>query len=302
MICTNRRRSNSETLLSCEWPGEIFCSLDMKNLITVLILILLTGCTTIEISEPDVFDRHSTISADQFPLHDYQLHEMEIETDDGETIHSWFLERDDADATVIYFGGNGFLMVKSRSLIDAYSGIPVNLVMFDYRGYGRSTGTPDVAGIKTDSRAVYEAVRNDFPADTGPLYLHGHSMGTFLAAYMADTHEAAGYILESPITNVDQMTRQLVPWLLRPFIRFRIDQPVKDENNLTRVSNIEVPLLLMGGERDEITPFSMAEELYRESASAEKELVKIERGTHNDLPNSEIYRRALTDFLRAGRD
>lgn len=262
----------------------------------------MTGCTTIEISESDVFDRHSTISADQFPLHDYQLHEMEIVTGDGETLHSWFLERNGAYATVIYFGGNGFLMVKSRSLINTYSSLPVNLVLFDYRGYGRSTGTPDVAGIKTDARAVYEAVRNDFPADTGPLYLHGHSMGTFLAAYVADTHETAGYILESPITNVAQMTRQLVPWLLRPLIRFKIDQPVKDENNLTRVSNIEVPFLLIGGARDEITPFSMAEELYRESASAKKELVKIERGTHNDLPNFEIYRRVLADFLETGRD
>ncbi len=270
----------------------------MRNiLITAFIFSILAACTTIEIAEPDVFDRHSTISADQFPLYDYQLHEMEIETEDGETLHSWFLERKDADATIIYFGGNGFLMMKSRSLIDAYSALPVNLVMFDYRGYGRSSGTPTVDGIKADARAVYEAVRNNFPAEPGPIYLHGHSMGTFMAAYMAQSHETAGYILESPITNVDQLTRQLVPWLLRPFIRFSIDQPVKDENNLARVSRIEVPLLVIGGERDEITPLSMAKELYRESSSVNKELVKIEQGTHNDLPNFEVYRSALTDFI-----
>ena len=263
----------------------------------ILLLFLLAGCTTIEITEPDVFDRHTTISADQFPLHQFMLHEIEIETDDGETLHAWFLEREHAEATVIYFGGNGFLMMKSRSLIDAYSGLPVNLMMFDYRGYGKSSGTPTVDGIKADARAVYHTVTGDLPVEPGSVYLHGHSMGTFLAAYIAETKESAGYILESPITNVSQMTRQLVPRLLRPFIRFRIDQPVKEQNNLARVANIEVPLLVMGGERDEITPIAMAEDLYKRSGSAQKKLVKIERGTHNDLPLSPAYRGALYQFF-----
>lgn len=270
----------------------------MKNLLPILIACtLLASCTTIEITEQDIFDRHTTISPDQFPFQNYNLHEMEIDTEDGETLHAWFLEREHASATVIYFGGNGFLMIKSRALIDTYSGLPVNLMMFDYRGYGKSTGTPTVDGIQADARAVYQAVTSDFPVDPGLVYLHGHSMGTFMAAYIAETEEIAGYILESPITNANQMTRELVPRLLRPFIRFRIDQPVKDQDNLARVAATNAPLLILGGERDEITPFAMAENLYKRSASADKQLVKIERGTHNDLPHSPQYRSALYNFF-----
>lgn len=268
-----------------------------KFLFITLAFTTLAACTTIEIAEQDVFDRHTTISPDQFPFQQYTLHEMKVNTEDGETLHAWFLERDHAEATVLYFGGNGFLMIKSRALIEAYSGLPVNLLMFDYRGYGRSTGTPTVAGIQEDARAMYRASHNDLPSEPGLLYLHGHSMGTFLASYVAESEEIAGYILESPITNVNQMTRSLVPRLLRPFVRFRIDQPVKEQDNLARVAAARAPLLIMGGERDEITPFTMAEKLYKRSASDQKELVKIERGTHNDLPHSPQYRSALHQFL-----
>lgn len=263
----------------------------------LLFLLLMAGCTTIEISEPEVFDRHTTISADQFPVHNYTLHDLEIETEDGETLNAWFLERDGAGKTVIYFGGNGFLMMKSRPLIDAYADLPVHLLMIDYRGYGRSSGTPTVDGVMSDANAAYKFAKNSLPVDPGPIYVHGHSMGSFLATYIADTGEVAGYILESPITDVDKWTRRLVPRLLRPFVRFDIAEPVKQQNNTNRVQRIDTPLLLIGGGRDEITPFRMAEELYKKSASTDKNLVKIERGTHNDLPNSAIYRSSLMEFF-----
>ena len=263
----------------------------------LFLLILLFGCTTIEISEPDVFDRHTTISTDQFPIHNFTLHNLEIETDDGETLDTWFLEQDGAKKTVIYYGGNGFLMMKSRPLIDAYSNIPVHLLMIDYRGYGRSSGEPTVDGIKRDAEAAYSFAKNHLPVQSGPIYVHGHSMGSFLATYIADSKEIAGYILESPISDVDSWTKQLVPRLLRPFVRFDIADPVKAQNNVDRVQRIDKPLLIIGGEQDEVTPFNMAEELYKKSSSRDKNLVKIKNGNHNNLPNSAEYRNSLIEFL-----
>jgi len=270
----------------------------MKNKILPSILfLLLCGCTTIEISESDAFDPHVTISADQFPIHSYTLHNMNIDTEDGETLDAWFLEREGADKTVIYYGGNGFLMMKSRPLINAYADVPAHLLMIDYRGYGRSTGEPTVDGVKKDVKAAYHLAKYDLPVEPGPIYVHGHSMGSFLAAYIADSEDVAGYILESPITDVDSWTKRLVPRLLRPFVRFDIEESIKAQNNIDPVQRIEEPLLIIGGKQDEITPFKMAEELHEKSSSREKYLVKIENGNHNDLPTFDTYKRALTEFL-----
>ncbi|CAN5285247.1 alpha/beta fold hydrolase [soil metagenome] len=264
---------------------------------TFVFLLLLAACTTIEITERDAFENHTTITPEIFSYDQYTLQQMDIETEDGETLNGWFLEHANAQATVIYFGGNGFLMVKSRPLITAYADIPVNLVLFDYRGYGLSSGTPSVQGVHADAIAVFNSSVYHFRGNDHPIFLHGHSMGSFLASYIADQNEVAGYILESPITEVRGWTRKFVPWLLRPFVRFDIDRALEEQNNLERVAQIDYPLLIIGGSNDEITAFWMAEALYEASASTDKDLLKIAGGTHNDLTTYAIFQARLREFL-----
>lgn len=268
-----------------------------KLLYKATFLLLFIGCTTIEITERDAFDSHKTITPQKFNFPEYTLHEITLETVDGETLDSWFLERENAESTVVYFGGNGFLMVKAAPLIEAYSTIPVNLMMFDYRGYGFSSGEPTVNGIYIDANTVFQFAKNNSPAPTDKIFIHGHSMGSFLSAYITDTEDVDGYILESPITDVDSWTRGLLPWILRPFIHFDIDYSIRNQNNVERVANITKPLLIMGGSDDEITPFTMAEKLEEKSSSTRKRLVKITGGTHNNLPIFMTYKMALEDFL-----
>ncbi len=262
-------------------------------------LLFLASCSTIEIKEADVFDAHRTITPESFNFDVYSFQEIRLETGDGEHLNGWVMLHSDAKATVLYLGGNGFLMVKSRPVIEAYSTIPVNLVMFDYRGYGMSSGSPTVEGIRMDANTAMDFVKSNSELNGGPLFVHGHSMGSFLSAYLADTRRIDGYILESPVTDVDDWTRTLVPWLVRRFIRFDIDPAVRAESNLRRVQNIELPLLLMGGNSDEITPFEMAETLYKKSASENKTLVEMDGGTHNDLPTFPEYMASIRDFFEA---
>lgn len=274
-----------------------FVMYKIRTIAFLLMATLFVGCTTIEISERDAFDVHTTITPDRFHHPQYELRELTLETEDGEEIDSWYLKHENAEATVVYFGGNGFLMVKSAPLIDAYSEIPVNLMLIDYRGYGQSTGEPSVAGIQMDAKAAFEYAQYHSSSNSGNIFVHGHSMGSFLATLLTEEYSVDGYILESPITEVEGWTKNFVPWILRPFIRFDIDRALTRENNLERVQNIDTPLLVIGGSSDDITPFSMAEELHLKAASTQKELLEITGGTHNDLPNSHLYRRALEEFL-----
>lgn len=265
--------------------------------IYLVLLLILSSCTTIDITEQDAFDNHRTITPATFNFSDYTLHDQMIETEDGEQINAWFLEHENPVATVVYMGGNGFLMIKSQPLIEAYSNIPVNLMIFDYRGYGLSSGSPSVAGIQLDAKTALNFAKESAQNTSERIFVHGHSMGSFLSAYLADTESVDGYILESPITEVDNWTKRLVPWLLRPFIRFDIDSALSEQSNLKRVERIDIPLLIMGGSDDEITPFRMAEEIEKRSASSQKRLLKITGGTHNDLPNYLTYWQALEEFL-----
>lgn len=257
---------------------------------------LIASCTTIQITESDAFDAHRTISPELYQKQGIELHDISIDTEDGQTLDAWYFERDDAIATVVYFGGPGFLMVKSLPLLEAYATVPVNLLLFDYRGYGLSTGDPTVFGVQQDALAAFQYASNRSGNDR-KLYVHGHSIGSYLSAKITDEQEVDGYILESPITDAQNWTKKRVPRMARIFIRFDIDEAIKDQNNTEKVARINKPLLIMGGSNDEITPFSMAEELYETSASADKKLVRITGGSHNDLPKSVEYRRALAEFF-----
>lgn len=268
------------------------------TLFTILCSLLIASCATIDITERDAFDAHRTITPETFHFEEYNLHNVSLGTEDGVDLDAWFLEHNNAQATVVYFGGNSFLMVTSRSLIEAYRDIPVNIMLIDYRGYGRSTGTASVRGLQTDARVAYNYALSGAPSPQSTIIVHGHAMGTFLAAMIAEENEVVGYILESPITEVRQWTRRLVPWIARPFVRFRIDQPIQEQNNLERVAQINKPLLITGGAFDDVTPFRMATELHEASASSRKRLVEVNGAKHTDLPRFRQYREALAEFYR----
>lgn len=272
-----------------------------KNLSIYLIILLLLSamsCTTIEVTESDAFDAHRTITPASFDVSAFNFQPHTIETEDGESLDAWFLQRDDAVATVLYLGGNGFLMVKSRPLIQAYATLPVNLLLIDYRGYGLSSGDPTVRGVQEDARSAFRFVTSDAVPQTDKIFVHGHSMGSFLTAILTEENTVDGYILESPVTEVDRWTKRLIPWIMRPFVRFEIDEEVKAQSNSNKVASITTPLLIMGGTADDVTPIRMAEELYEKSASNQKKLVKISGGSHNNLPNTTLYRQSLREFIR----
>tara|TARA_R100001143_G_C3361215_1_gene136175 strand:- start:25357 stop:26181 length:825 start_codon:yes stop_codon:yes gene_type:complete len=272
-----------------------------KNLsitLTIFLLFSSISCTTIEITESDAFDAHRTITPATFDVNAFNFQQHTIETEDGESLDAWFLQRDDAVATVLYLGGNGFLMVKSRPLIQAYATLPVNLLLIDYRGYGLSSGDPTVRGVQEDARSAFRFITSDAVPQTDKIFVHGHSMGTFLAAILTEENSVDGYILESPATEVERWTKRLIPWIMRPFVRFEIDEDVKAQSNSDKVASITTPLLIMGGTADDVTPIRMAEELYEKSASNQKKLVKISGGGHNNLPNTSLYRQSLREFIR----
>jgi len=270
----------------------------MKNSILMILAIsMFSACTTIEITEGDAFDAHRTITPATFNIAPFSLNEIELETADNETLNGWYLTRENAKATVVYFGGNGFLMVKSRPLIQAYANMDVNLLLIDYRGYGLSSGDPSVEGVKMDARSAYEFAVNQMSSDEQKIFVHGHSMGAFLSSFISGEHHVDGYIMESPVSEVKQWTKKLVPWILRPFVRFDIAEEIAAQSNLENVSDVDAPLLIIGGTGDDVTPFSMAEEVYEASASPSKKLVEIEGGTHNNLPEFSTYRDELRSFL-----
>ncbi|MGF1508174.1 MAG: alpha/beta hydrolase [Myxococcota bacterium] len=263
----------------------------------------LLGCTTISVEERKAFDVKKTVDDAFFSERGLEKNDFYLRPEPSVRLHGWFIDRPDDEGTVVLFGGNGYLMVTARAQLAALSQLPVDIITFDYRGYGASTGNPSVEGLKRDALSVLSYARRDRRVDDRRVVVHGHSLGSFVALYAAEKRNVAGVVLENPVSNVEALLDGLVPWYLRPLVRFDIDPALKADDNVNRASHLDRPLLVFSGTEDPVAPDHMAETIYRAATPGRARWVSIDGGGHNDLPYAPefvaAYREALASMLGA---
>jgi hypothetical protein len=269
-----------------------------RSLCCAALLMLIAGCSSIQIDEGDVFLPKPSVTPASFDRDGVTLDVQDIAVTDSVRLNAWHLTQPEARGTVLFFGGNGFYLVQSRGYIDAITRHPVDAFMYDYRGYGRSGGSPSVSALKQDAVALYDSLTQRAGIDPNRLVVHGHSLGAFLALHLAEERPVAGVALENPATNVDEWVSSLAPWYVRMFVSFEVDADLRGESNLKRVRVMDaIPLLVVGGEEDNVTPPAMARRLHDEASTPQKQLVIVEGGSHNELYETDVYQQAYTEWL-----
>jgi hypothetical protein len=150
-----------------------------------------------------------------------------------------------------------------------------DVLLFDYRGYGRSTGTPTEEGTYCDSRAARRALLARKDVDPARLFYYGESLGGAVAVELAAAEPPRGLILQSTFTDVRGMARVHYPFV--PTVLVLDAYP-----SARRLAGVQAPLLVMHGDRDDIVPLSEGQALFA-AARAPKEIFVVEGGGHNDV-------------------
>jgi len=259
--------------------------------------VVLVGCSAITIDEETVFQPKPSVTPETFPLEDVAMSVQSIPVADTVSVNAWHLTQSPAEATVLFFGGNGFYLVQSRGYLRALTRPPVNALLWDYRGYGRSDGSPSAEALRNDALAVYDSLVAQPNVQSDRLLVWGHSLGSFMATHVAVEREVGGVVLENPATNVDDWKGHLFPWYVRLFLGVEIDPALQQDDNLERVRQLEVPLLVIGGSEDPVTDPEMARRLHAEAGSEQRRLVVVEGGAHNGLYDEPEVMTAYQDLV-----
>jgi pimeloyl-ACP methyl ester carboxylesterase len=270
----------------------------MRALLLVFVAsFFLVACSAITIDEETVFQPKASVTPQTFALDGVRLEVRSVPVTDSVDVNAWHLTQPEADATVLFFGGNGFYLVQSTGYLQALTRPPANALLWDYRGYGRSDGSPSASAVRDDAVAVYDSLvaRPDVSPDR--VVVWGHSMGTFLATHVAAERTVGGVVLENPATNVEDWSSHLFPWYIRLFLGVDIDPALKNDDNLKRVRSLTAPLLVVGGTEDPVTNPEMARRLYAEAASDSRRLVMVEGGAHNGLYDEPEVQAAYQDLM-----
>lgn len=219
--------------------------------------------------------------------------EVDLRTEDGVRLHGWFLPVAGSRLTLLVCHGNaGNISHRLDRALLAQAHLRTDVLLFDYRGYGKSDGVPDEEGTYRDARAAWRwlIAKGQSP---GRIVIFGESLGAAVALQLAlDTEGAHALVLESPFASVPEMARAVYPFLpVWPLVRTRYD-------NLGKVKRLRVPLLVLHGERDDIVPFAQGRGVF-DAAPEPKRFFAIPGAAHNDtyVVGGEAYWRALREFL-----
>jgi uncharacterized protein len=214
-----------------------------------------------------------------------------IDTPDGERLYAWHCRAEKPVASALFCHGNRGNLTISAHIIPHLLAANLSVLFFDYRGYGKSTGTPSYDGVLDDALTAARFHDTIRPQHV-PSVLYGFSLGGAIAGQVIRRHHFDALILQSTFTSLTAMARLLHPQV--PLYLLAGDL----FNTLDSVRKLQIPLLVLHGSNDEAIPCDMAHELFG-ACNTPKRIHIVEDGMHGDLyerdPDALVW--AISQFL-----
>jgi fermentation-respiration switch protein FrsA (DUF1100 family) len=209
--------------------------------------------------------------------HGLRHEEFDVPTADGERLHGWWMAARSAARLghLVHFHGNAGNISHRLAEAFALTASGFDVLLFDYRGYGRSTGRPHEDGLYQDARAIVAALASRPGVDPRRIFYLGESLGGAVALALALERPPRGLVLQSTFTSVRDLARlhyPVVPGFLVP----------DAYPSLRRIGQLRAPLLVIHGEVDEIVPFVHGQRLFA-AAPEPKRFHAVPGAGHNDL-------------------
>ena len=223
--------------------------------------------------------------------HGWTYESITFQTKDGEVLHGWWIPSSVERGTLLFLHGNAGNISGRIDIVKPFLQLGLSVLLFDYRGYGQSTGTPSEEGLYQDAEAAWNYLTRTQGRDPGRVVLLGRSLGGGVATWLAGRAQPAALILESTFTSVIAMARKKFPL-------FPVGLMAKSRyDNLRRVAHLEVPLLVIHSPTDEVVPFAHGRRLY-EAAAFPKSFMEIKGAHHNGFSvTGTAYREGIGGFL-----
>ncbi len=220
---------------------------------------------------------------------EFDFEDAWFEASDGTKLHGWYVPHASPRAVILFAHGNAGNLSHRAEILEGLHALGVSVLIFDYRGYGRSAGSPTEEGILADARAARRWLGRRAGVDEGQIVLLGESLGGAVMVDLAANDGAAALVLLNTFSSLADVAAFHYPWLpVKLLMRTRLD-------SVSKIGSFHGPLLQIHGDADTIIPLALAERVFA-AANAPKEFVKIRGGDHNDPPSAAFFQ-ALDRFF-----
>jgi fermentation-respiration switch protein FrsA (DUF1100 family) len=221
-----------------------------------------------------------------------EFEELFLKAEDGAVLNGLHFKAKNSKGVIIYNHGNkGELDLWGKwceLLVNRYS---YDVVIWDYRGYGKSTGKRRQQVMLDDGLLFYNYSKALFSEELITVY--GRSLGGFFATHMTKKNNPKKLILESTPSSILEVANETYPFIpAKRLLKFKFQ-------NIENIKIIKTPMYLIHGTADDLIPFEQGKRLFELSGAETKDFFPIEGGNHNDLSDfNEAYFSALDQVLK----
>jgi uncharacterized protein len=234
-----------------------------------------------------------------------RIQDCSVVTSDGLKLHGWFCTPVHCEGgvgvplatemVVLWFHGNAGNITHRYDMIRAMMELPVDVFILDYRGYGRSEGSPSERGLYLDARAAWDYLVKERRVAPNRIVIFGKSLGGVPAIDLATTVEPAGLIVQSSFTSAGDMAATILPFFPRFLLHTKMD-------SLARIGQVRCSKLFIHSRADEVVPYELGHRLY-DAAMDPKEFYEVKGSPHNStyIVGGKPYFDTLRQFVSSCR-
>jgi len=228
----------------------------------------------------------------EYKYADQKFKEYNIEIKPGVNINGIHFHVENSKGIVFYLKGNSRSIKGWGKFAVDFGRLGYDVVMVDYRGFGKSTGKRTEKDIKSDLQIVYDKIKQQ--VNEKYIILYGRSMGSGFAAKLASKNNPRMLILESPYYSLSKLAKKYVPFMpLSLLLRF----PVK---TYVWLKYVKCPIKIIHGTNDNLISFKTSVTLSEIQPKITR-LYAVIGGGHNNLYTFEEYHRMLEEIVNAKR-
>ncbi|MFC6268536.1 alpha/beta hydrolase [Frigoriflavimonas asaccharolytica] len=227
---------------------------------------------------------------------DKNFKELNFETSNNGNINALHFTVENSKGVILYFHGNAGNLVRWGKEASAFTDFRYDILVMDYRSYGKSTGPKSEKILFEDAQFCYDYLKKIYRENQ--IIVYGISLGGAFAAKIASENSPKKVILECTFCNLQDMAARWIPEYATQKIKPKMTYIFESDKYIQK---IKVPLYIFHGTKDVVVPIESGKKLFenfeKSQPQIEKKFIEIENGNHSDLHTFDLYQREMKTIL-----
>ena len=261
----------------------------LKKWVIVLVCLYIMIGSALYFFQEKLLFLPTTLSQDFQYEFNQPFEELFLNTEKDATINALHFKAENPKGAILYFHGNAGDLSRWGTIAEGFVELNYDVLVMDYRTYGKSTGKLSETGLYRDAQYCYEFLLKQYAEEE--IILYGRSLGTGIASYLASKNSPKQLVLETPYYSILDVAEHRFPiFPLKKLLKYRFP-------NYKYITEVECEITIIHGTEDGVVPYSSAKKL-SELNIDNLNFVTVKGGGHNNLSEFDTYKTTIDAILK----